>query len=247
MSEYTILALITIYFVAGVVKGTFGVGFPTAAIAMAATLFDARTAIAFVVIPMCLLNGWQVYRSGSVKQVLVSNWPLVVSMSASIAIFSLLSAQVPIRWLTLLLGVVTALFAIVSLWRSTPELPERYDKPAQLVTGVVAGVIGGLAGIWAPPIVIYLTSRRVSKAVFVQVVGVVLFIGSFLLLLGYVQTGIVNEDNALISFALLLPAIAGFTVGEKLRNKMSNELFYKLILIMFLVLGLNFVRRSLFM
>ena len=175
------------------------------------------------------------------------NWPLVVSMSASIAIFSLLSAQVPIRWLTLLLGVVTALFAIVSLWRSTPELPERYDKPAQLVTGVVAGVIGGLAGIWAPPIVIYLTSRRVSKAVFVQVVGVVLFIGSFLLLLGYVQTGIVNEDNALISFALLLPAIAGFTVGEKLRNKMSNELFYKLILIMFLVLGLNFVRRSLFM
>ena len=247
MTEYTIVALAAVYFLAGTVKGTFGVGFPTAAIALSATMYDARTAIALVVIPMCLLNAWQTYRSGHVKEVLLANWPLVVSMSVSIGVFSLLSAQVPIRWLTLLLGMITAVFAIVSLWRTTPELPERYDKPAQVAAGVAAGIVGGLAGIWAPPIVIYLTSRRVSKAVFVQVVGAVLFIGSSILLLGYVHSGIVNEDNALTSLALLLPAIAGFTVGEKLRTKISNELFYKLILMMFLVLGLNFIRRAIFM
>ena len=38
MTEYTIVALAAVYFLAGTVKGTFGVGFPTAAIALSAVL-----------------------------------------------------------------------------------------------------------------------------------------------------------------------------------------------------------------
>ena len=238
-------ALLFVYFLAGVVKGTFGIGFPTAAIAMTATLYDARLAIAYVVIPMCLINVWQMYRSGNVWKVLVNNWRLVGAMVLTIGVFSLLSADIPIRWLTLLLGIVTSLFALISLWRTPPELPDRYDKPAQVVTGFVSGIIGGLAGIWAPPIIVYLTSRRVSPTVFIQVVGVLLFIGSVVLLVGYTSTGIVNRSNALASTMLLFPAIAGFSVGERLRTRISSERFQKFILVLFLVLGLNFVRRAL--
>jgi len=242
-----LLALVLIYFLAGIVKGALGIGFPTAAIAMSATVFDARSAIAFVVIPMCLINVWQIYRSGQVLQVLANNWRLVSAMVVTIAIFSLLSADVPIRWLTLLLGIITATFAVLSLWRSPPVLPDRYNNVAQLITGAVSGVIGGLVGVWAPPIIVYLTSRRVSTLEFVQVVGVLLFIGSFVLLLGYTSTGIVNRDNALGSSLLVIPALAGFAIGEFVRVKLSKERFHKLVLILFLILGLNFIRRALIM
>ena len=247
MNELIVIALVGIYFIAGAIKGTLGIGFPTAAIALTATFFDARTAIAYVIIPMCLINAWQIYRSGHLKRTLVNNWRLVVSMVITITAFSLMSADVPIRWLTLLLGIITSMFAIISLWRSPPRLPDRFDKMAQFSTGAISGVIGGLAGIWAPPIIVYLTSRRVSRAVFVQTTGVLLFIGSFVLLVGYTYTGIVNSQNAFKSFLLLIPAIAGFTVGEKLSTKLSKERFEKLILLFFLLLGLNFIRRAVFM
>jgi len=247
MSEIILLVIVGTYFIAGLIKGTLGIGFPTAAIALTATVVDARTAIATVVIPMCLINAWQIYRSGHLTEVLVKNWRLVITMVITIAVFSVVSIDVPIRWLTLMLGVFVSSFAILSLWRSPPPLPARFDSLAQLVTGAVSGVIGGLAGIWAPPIIVYLTSRRVSNAEFVQTVGVLLFIGSFILIAGYVQNGMVHSGNALFSTALLLPAIAGFAVGEQLRKKIANDTFQKLVLLFFLILGINFIRRAILM
>lgn len=247
MNEYIVLALIAIYFIAGAIKGTLGIGFPTAAIALTATILDARSAIAFCVIPMCLINAWQIYRSGHLIEVLEDNWRMVVAMAVTIAVFSLLSADVPIKWLTLMLGVVTSLFAVLSLWRSPPALPDRFDTIAQYTAGVVSGIFGGLAAIWAPPIIVYLTARRVSTEKFVQTVGVLLFIGSFVLLIGYTSTGIVNSQNAISSTLLLLPAITGFSVGEVLRKKIPNDRFQKLVLMLFLLLGINFIRRAFYM
>jgi len=244
VTDHIVLVIVATYFLAGIIKGTLGIGFPTAAITLTAIVVDARSAIALVVIPMCFINAWQIYRSGHLVEVIQRNWRLVVTMVIAIGVFSLLSADVPIRWLTFLLGVVTAVFAMVSLWRKPPELPERFDKLAQWITGALSGVVGGLAGIWAPPIVIYLTSRRVSTEVFVQTVGVLLFIGSAVLLFGYTKSGLVNSDNALLSTSLLLPAIAGFAIGEQLRKRIASETFQKLVLVLFLILGLNFIRRA---
>lgn len=247
MSELILVVIVATYFIAGLIKGTLGIGFPTAAIALSATVIDARTAIATVVIPMCLINAWQIYRSGHLFEVLMKNWRLVLTMMISIGIFSVISVDVPIRWLTLMLGIITSSFAVLSLWRSPPQLPARFDSIAQLITGSISGVIGGLAGIWAPPIIVYLSSRRVSTAVFVQTVGVLLFIGSAILLAGYIRNGMIHSGNALLSTSLLLPAIAGFTVGEHLRKKIASDTFQKLVLLFFLILGLNFVRRAIYM
>lgn len=247
MSELILVVIVGTYFIAGLIKGTLGIGFPTAAIALTATVVDARTAIATVVIPMCLINAWQIYRSGHLKEVLLKNWRLVASMVIAIAIFSVLSVEVPIRWLTLMLGAITVTFAVLSLWRAPPRLPPRFDNIAQLVTGSISGVIGGLAGVWAPPIIVYLSSRRVSNAEFVQTVGVLLFIGSSILLAGYLRNGMVSSDNALFSTILLLPALAGFTIGEKLRSRIASDTFQKLVLLFFLILGLNFIRRAILM
>lgn len=247
MSELILVVVVATYFIAGLIKGTLGIGFPTAAIALSATVVDARTAIATVIIPMCLINAWQIYRSGHLKEVVVRNWRLMVTMVIAIALFSIVSVSVPIRALTFMLGAITASFAILSLWKSPPKLPERYDKIAQFFTGLISGVIGGLAGIWAPPIIVYLSSRRVSNDEFVQTVGALLFVGSAILLAGYIKNGMVHSGNALFSTALLLPAIAGFTVGEKLRKRIASDIFQKLVLVFFLILGLNFIRRALYM
>lgn len=244
MSELIVLVMLATYFTAGAIKGTLGIGFPTAAIALSATVYDARTAISLAIIPMCLINAWQIYRSGNVAYVVKTNWRLLLAMVLFIAIFTVVAADISIFALTLFLGVAISVFAISSLWRTPPVLSDRYKNPAQIITGVVSGIFGGLAGVWAPPIIIYLTSRRVSSTEFVQTVGVLLFIGSTILLGGYVYNGFIHSGNAVFSTLLVLPAIAGFSIGEIMRRKLSNDLFYKIILMFFLVLGLNFIRRA---
>ncbi len=247
MSELYIVITLLVYLLAGLVKGTLGIGFPTAAIAFTAVFLDARTAISLVVIPMLLTNIWQVYRSGNVIGVWRKNWRLAICMVAMIMVFSRVTGDVPMRVLTMMLGVVTASFAIVSLLQSTPSIPKKYDSMMQVIAGLVAGTLGGLVGVWAPPIVMYLSSQQLDIKEFVQSTGLLLGLGSLVLLGGYWQVGIINANNAPLSLMLIVPAILGFTVGEKLRSRLKTETFRQILLIFFFLMGLNLIRRAYFM
>jgi len=247
MQESLIIAGVLIYFLAGVVKGTLGLGFPTTAIAMFSLFVDARSAVAYVVIPMCVTNIWQIYRSGRLLEVCQRNWRLIVAMMIAIAITSVISADLPMKLLTFVLGLAISLFAILGLLKSAPLLPEKYDKPAQLIAGVLSGTMGGLVGVWAPMLVTYLYSRRVNPTEFVQSMGVFLLLGSLVLLVGYTHTGVINAGNAPFSLFLVLPALLGFSIGEQLRDGLDRETFEKIILVFFLIIGFNLFRRALFL
>ncbi len=233
-----------VYFLAGTIKGTLGIGLPTTGIALMSLVVDARSAIALAVIPMLATNAWQVYRSGAVVEVAHNYWRLGLSMILTIAVFSLLSVEVPIKLLTMVLGIAVLLFAVISLWKQPPPLPDRFDAVAQISVGLASGAMGGIAGVWAPAIVIYLSSRRQTKDEFVQTIGLLLFLGSLVLLLGYWKVGIMSVEITQLSTLLVVPAIAGFAFGERLRDLVSRELFQKLIMILFMLVGANLIRRS---
>ena len=92
--------------------------------------------------------------------------------------------------------------------------------------------------------VVYLVSRRIEKDDFVRASGVLLFIGSVPLLFGYWQNGLMTRDLAVMSMAMIVPTLLGFSVGEAIRRRMDATRFQKLILFIFLLMGLNLIRRS---
>lgn len=196
MNEHLILLTLFVYVLAGVVKGAIGIGFPTAAIAFSALFLDARAAISLVVIPMILINAWQIYRSGNVIAIWIKNQALILSMVAMILLFSFFAAALSIKALTFTLGLITGGFAVVSLWKKMPRISNKHNLLAQVVAGLFSGMLGGIAAIWAPPIVMYLSARQVDTEEFVQTVGLMLFIGSIVLFIGYWQVGIVKIGRA---------------------------------------------------
>lgn len=246
MQESLIIAGVIIYFLAGVVKGTLGIGFPTSAIALFSLFVDARSAVAYVVIPMCVTNIWQIYRNGHLLEVCERYWRLIVAMIVAMAIMSVISAELPIQFLTAILALGITLFAVMGLWKTVPVLPEQFDKPAQLFTGLFAGIMGGLAGVWAPMLITYLSSRRVSPDEFIQAAGVFLLVGSLVLFFGFTHTGVINASNAPFSTFLILPALLGFSIGEQLRAGLDRVTFEKYVLVFFLIIGLNLFRRAIF-
>lgn len=229
---------------AGFVKGTIGIGLPTAAISLMAMLGSTREAIALVIVPMVLLNVWQIHRSGDI----VATWRrfrlLALVMSGGIAVVALLAVAVPAALITLSLGIVITLFALTSLVQRVPALPARYDRPAQWAAGASAGVMGGLAGVWAPPIVIYLSAIRLDKEAFVRASGLLLLLGSVVLAASYAANGLLDARQAFTGLLLVMPALAGFALGERMRRRLGGEAFRRTVLLFFLVMGLNLIRRA---
>lgn len=234
-----------IYLAAGLVKGTLGIGFPTTAVSLMAQFTDARTAIAIVVLPMVVTNLRQVWRSRQIRWVLSQFWRLLIPMLVFIALFSQVSSIISVNSLSAMLGAVIVLYAATSLYKAVFSIPAAHDSTAQVITGVSAGVMGGMAGVWAPPILIYLSARQLAKEQFVAVTGVLLLSGSVFLLAGYWHTEVVTPGVLLVSCVLLLPAMLGMMLGEQIRYRLSANRFERLLLWFFLLMGLNLIRRAL--
>jgi uncharacterized membrane protein YfcA len=241
-----LLSALVIYFVAGVVKGTLGIGFPTTAVSLLAQVTDARTAIALVVIPMAVTNAWQIWRNRRVRWVIREFWLLILVMLGFIALFSQVAGAVPAALLTALLGVIVTFYSAVSLYRPIFCIADRYDRASQVIAGVSSGVMGGMVGVWAPPILIYLSARGLDKQAFVSTTGVLLFLGSSVLFVGYLNTGIINAPVVIMSSLLLVPSLLGFSCGELIQQRMSAKRFERALLWFFLLMGLNLIRRAVF-
>ena len=120
-------------------------------------------------------------------------------------------------------------------------IPDNRDKTYQIGFGTAAGIMGGLTSLWAPPVVMYLLSKRVSKDEFVASVGVLLMAGSIPLLCGYITAGLTTPTLLLYSLAMVIPTLAGFAVGEWARSFLEAEQFRKILLGIFFLLGTNLI------
>ncbi len=74
--------------------------------------------------------------------------------------------------------------------------------------------------------------------------GFLIFVGSLPLCYAYIRLGFMTGPLAGVSAVMLIPTLAGFTCGEILRRRLSGEGFRNAILILFVFLGLNLLRRA---
>ena len=240
-----VLLLSAIFVLAGTIKGTVGIGFPTTCLGLMTLFIDPRLAISYVLIPMLIANAWQVFRSGETRAALKRYLPFALTLMIGVYTVFLLTVSAPDRVLLTTLGAVIVIFVLINFWNPTLRIPNRHDTKAQITGGVVAGVMGGLTSVWAPPLFVYLTARQASKAEFVRATGLLIFAGSIPLVLGYAGEGFLTLENSLISTLLIIPTLIGFALGEKIRARLSEKAFRKALLFIFLVLGLNLLRRGL--
>jgi len=236
--------LVGAYLVAGTVKGVTGMGLPTIAMGIMTLVIDPRSAIALNLLPMLASNMWQLYRAGDLRGVIRRYLPLAMVLAVTVWITVMLTAGAPDRLLFATLGGAILLFVAVNASRWRPRIPDRLDRPAQGLAGALAGVMGGLTSVWAPPIVIYLAARETPKDEFVRASGLLLLMGTVPLCLGYVQQGFLTPPAAATSAALLIPTFLGFALGEKLRGHLSEVAFRRALLLAFFVMGVNLLRKA---
>lgn len=244
--DYTTTLLVAgaAFLFSGAVKGLAGIGMPTAAIALMTLFLDPRTAIALVLFPMIGSNAWQVLRAGKLHRTARRYAVFAIVLLAGVTLTAFATQNTGDQALLAILGVVILVFVAVSWKGLVPPLPARHDRTAQIGFGLFAGIVGGMTAGWGAPLAMYLATKQVDKDEFVRATGFLIFVGSVPLCLAYIQLGFMTGPLAGASVLMLIPTLIGFSMGETLRNRLSVEAFRNAILIVFVLMGLNLIRRA---
>jgi uncharacterized protein len=202
-------------------------------------VMEPTVAIAALVLPIVATNVQQYFTTPHRMETARNYSWIAASLIVSIFITAMLITQLPESFLVIAIGAVMCLFSLHTL--SGFRLPMGSSPPWQIGVGISAGICGGLSAIWAPPIVMYLLARNVSKDQFVSACGFLFMVGSIPLGAGLMVSGVLNSETLALSLVGLLTAMAGFKLGARFRQRLANDTFRKAVLIAFFILGARLV------
>ena len=247
LSLTLILAFALAGFAAGFVKGTTGFAMPMVMISALGSVLPPELALAALILPTLVSNVWQAFRQGAVAALGSARKHIAYLMMLlpGIAIAAQFVRALPSQLLFLVIGSLVTLFACIQLLGWQPKLKHAGQRVASVVIGAVAGILGGLTGIWGPPTVMYLTTMETPKHEQMRVQGVVYGLGSIVLVLAHMKSGVLSGDGLRLSIAMVPPALIGLWVGFIVLDRVDQQFFRRMTLLVLIVAGLNLIRRGL--
>lgn len=232
-------------FVGGVVKGTVGFALPTVMISGLSAFLSPEIALAALIGPTLITNGWQVMRQG-IGAALESMIKFRVFLGFGLVVL-MISAQtvrvLPQNVLFLIIGGPVVVFAMIQLRGWSPRLSGQSFQ-VDAVVGSLTGFLGGISGVWGPPTVAYLTAMDTPKVKQMRVQGAVFGLGAFALVGAHLQSGVLRAETIPLSVLMIVPALAGMYFGLKIQDRIDQVAFRKATLWVLLIAGLNLVRKG---
>lgn len=231
---------------AGVVKGMVGFAMPMILISGLGTWLAPELALAGLILPTLATNARQALAHGW-RAAWASLRRFRLFLGAGL-VFLMLSAAlvrvIPQSLFLILIGIPVAGFALMQLLGVRFRLAAPSPR-IELAAGGLAGFIGGLSGVWAPPTVAYLTALETTKADQVRVQGVIYGVGAVALLGAHLGSGVLDARTAPFSALLVVPAMAGLWLGARVHERIDQNTFRQATLLVLLLAGLNLLRRGL--
>ena len=245
LSTGSLIAVIGFALFAGFIKGAVGFALPMIMLAGLGSIMEPTMAVAGLVLPALATNLWQALRQGvfAAWQSVLDHWRFLTIMLIFIAISAQFLAYISDGVLFLILGLPVTVFASIMLIGWSPRIAPD-NRMAELGVAVFAGALGGLCGVWGPPTVLYLTALATEKKTQLRFQGVVYGSGALVLTFSHLRSGVLSGESLNLSFALILPALAGLYVGFLLQDRLDQRLFRRMTLVILIIAGLNLIRRG---
>ncbi len=242
----TTLALgILTFLAAGTVKGTLGIGLPLVAVPLLATVLDLPTAIALMIVPVLTSNVLQALQGKQKAATLKRFWPLLVTMIPCTIVAAQFVSSIDLRTGSMVLGIIVVLFSLSQLIRVRLPIASQQERWLNPAIGAVAGFLGGVSNLFGPPLIMYLVALRMEKDAFVTTIGLLFIVASTTLYTTLAFVGVITIENATASLIAALPVMLGVFVGTRLRNRIDQKVFERILLVVLVLIGLNLIRRAL--
>ena len=238
------ISVITIFLFAGIIKGFLGIGLPAAAMGFLTLLMDPTFAISLLTLPIIFTNIMQYLRCENPLPIARKYWLFALAIVASIFTTSYFILSYPRELLTISIGLAMIAFSLTQIF--DVRFPINDSQGWHFGVGLFAGILGGLSSIWSPPVAMYLLARNVNKAEFIGAAGFLLLAGSLPLALGLILAGVMTIETVWHSLMGLFVVLVGFRIGEVLRQHVPQALFRRIVLWVFLIMGVRLILVGLF-
>ncbi len=208
-----------------------------------------RTAVTVISIPSflnCIVIVWRIARGeGDVKVEFSKVTPLLITSGLGTIVGATLLAVLDPSIVLVCLGILLIIFVLTAKARQNWQPDPRYTTQFAYAAGLVTGVLNGLAGVSGPTLAPYLYTLRLSKHEFVYYMNVIfLFLGTFQFI-SFGLLGFFTWERILFGISLIPVSLLGVTIGARVRTKVSQVFFNRLILVVLFVTALDLLRRGL--
>jgi uncharacterized membrane protein YfcA len=198
-----------------------------------------------LIVPSLVTNIWQLF-TGPPLRVVVKRFG---SLAVGIVVGTLWSVLPPLSsdspFAQPALGAVLIVYGAHGL--TATRLPrasacERWLSP---LVGYVTGAISAATGVFVIPAVPYLQALSLRKDEMVQALGLAFSVATIALAVRLWNGAALSTASLALSVVAVVPALAGMALGQRLRQRISEETFRKGFFVTLIALGLHMAINAL--
>ena len=248
MSDYlpfeNLVLIVFAVFLGGIVKGSVGIGMSMFSVPIIAFILPPTKAMMLLCFPVIFTNFLQMdIRKG------VGSFrflPMFLALFLGLLIGGKLILNLSLNFISISIASVIIIFTSLNFFGiSLKNIKKANEKILSVIIGFLSGILGGLTTFYAPPIITFLISINLNKEFFIRTTATMYFFASIPLYSSMLYHGLGNYYDLIMSLVLVVPAIIGQFFGSKIRKKLSNEIFQKLILIILIMIGFSLLFKNL--
>lgn len=241
----TILAVAGTFLIAGTVKGVIGLGLPTVSLALLTVAIGLPQAMALLLVPSFVTNLWQAVDGGNGIAIVRRIWPFLVTATVTVWLGATALTRVDLSLLSALLGTLLVVYAVVNLTGLRFKISLRQEMWIGPLIGSANGILTGMTGSFVVPGVLFLQAIGLSRDMLIQAMGMLFTASTLALAVALQGNNLLTIELGQLSAAALVPAIIGMMLGQRIRQKLSEEVFRRVFFTSLLMLGAYIVASAL--
>lgn len=227
-----------VFLLAGLVKGTVGLGLPLVSVALLTPLLGLGEAKALILVPAVLTNVVQSVQGPPVLTLVRRLAGLLAPVALVGALAGRVLAGSGTAGLEAALGAALIIYVALALTPLDLTVAPRHERFWAPAAGVATGLVVGATGVLSIPSVLYLRAIGLDRDALVQAMGLAFATGTLALAAGLASAGALATGDLGRSTAGLLPAVVGMVAGARLRRHIAPHTFQRLLLAALAVIGL---------
>lgn len=225
------------------IKGSLGLGFSTICLAILSNVIELKTAISIVVLPSLLSNLIVMFQAGNLR-ISLNRFYLLILCALPGMLIGLQALRLEDNQLSIqVLGGVLIIYGAWGWFNHQFKIRRELEKPLNPIIGVLTGVINGATGSQIFPVMPYLLSLTISKDVLVQTINLSFTLNS-LIMLGFLISIERLDTGSILNYSSgIIPVAIGVWLGVKLRKRIPEQGFKRLVMLLIVILGAVLLSR----
>lgn len=238
MPEPIFIFVIFALMLSAFIKGSLGLGFSTIGLAILANVIELKTAISIVVLPSLLANVIVMLDAGNFKISITRFFTMILMAIPGMALGFELLRQNDNSISVSVLAIVLIIYGCWGWVNHHFKIDDKYIPRLNPVVGFISGIVNGATGSQIFPIMPYLLSLNISKDVLVQTINLSFTLNSLIMLCFLYSMNTLDTDSIFTYSLGIIPVAIGVWLGGKVRRKIPEERFKRIVMVLIVSLGL---------